>query len=408
MTDVGQGRDPRDPGYDERYDDVDVDVASEQDGVLDEYPVEGGRRRRKSRLRSVPGCLAALAAMAVLFGGLYYVATMGVDLLKDRLASPGDFAGPPRGKVVFEVQSGDTVAQMGRNLKAQGVVKSVDAFTAAAANEPKSNGIQVGYYQLQKEMPAADAVAILVDPANILKNTVTIPEGLRVTDILDILAEKTDYGRPAYEKVLANPDSIGLPDYAGGNPEGYLFPSTYDFGPNDGPKAILTKMVDRWKQAATEADLEGAAANLGYTPGELMIIASLIEAEAFPDDMPEVSRVIYNRLDVPNDSDTNGLLQIDASVNYGLDQKLGVTLTEEQKAIDTPYNTYIHPGLPPTPIEAPGDAAIAAAANPADGDWYFYVTVNLATGETKFAETYDEFLTYRAEYQQYCETSDAC
>src|SRR5688572_4946299 len=98
MTDVGQGRDPRDPGYDEGYD---VDVASEQDGVLDEYPAEGGRRRRKSRLRSVPGCLAALAALAVLFGGLYYVATIGVDLLKDRLASPGDYAGPPRGKVVF-------------------------------------------------------------------------------------------------------------------------------------------------------------------------------------------------------------------------------------------------------------------------------------------------------------------
>ena len=334
MTDVGQGRDPRDPQYDERYDgryddqlvEYDErydDASAESEQVLDE-PAEGGRRRRKSRLRSIPGCLAALAALAVLFGGLYYVATMGVDLLKDRLASPGDFAGPPRGKVVFEVESGDTVAQMGRNLKADGVVKSVDAFTAAAANEPKSNAIQVGYYQLQKEMPAADALAILVDPANILKNTVTIPEGLRVTDILDILAEKTDFGRPAYEKVLANPASIGLPDYAGGNPEGYLFPSTYDFGPNDGPKAILTKMVDRWKQAATEADLEGAAARLGYTPGELMTIASLIEAEAFPEDMPEVSRVIYNRLDVPNDSDTNGLLQIDASVNYGLDQKLGV------------------------------------------------------------------------------------
>ncbi len=247
MTDVGQGRDPRDPryderyddqlveGYDERYDDVDYAPAESEQVVLDE-PAEGGRRRRKSRLRSIPGCLAALAALAVLFGGLYYVATMGVDLLKDRLASPGDFAGPPRGKVVFEVQSGDTVAQMGRNLKAEGVVKSVDAFTAAAANEPKSNAIQVGYYQLQKEMPAADALAILVDPTNILKNTVTIPEGLRVTDILDILAEKTDFDRPAYEKVLANPDSIGLPDYAGGNPEGYLFPSTYDFGPNDGPE----------------------------------------------------------------------------------------------------------------------------------------------------------------------------
>src|ERR1700752_1908816 len=117
MTDVGQGRDPRDPGYDETYDEPYAaygdDPSVEPDRVLDEYPAEGGRRRRKSRLRSIPGCLAALAAPAVLFGGLYFVATRGVYLLKDRLASPGDFAGPPRGKVVFEVQSGDTVAQMG-------------------------------------------------------------------------------------------------------------------------------------------------------------------------------------------------------------------------------------------------------------------------------------------------------
>jgi UPF0755 protein len=408
MTEVGQGRGfDDDPRY---YDSSEQDVID--DGVLDDYAPEGGRRRRKKRLRSVPGCLAALVAVAILFGGLYVVATRGVELLKDQLASPGDYAGPGRGKVTFQVEAGDTVAQMGRNLKAQGVVKSVDAFTAAALDEPKANGIQVGYYQLQKEMPAADALAILIDPANILKNTVTIPEGFTVSQILDRLEANTDFSRAQYDKVLDNPASIGLPDYAvltdDGYPEGYLFPSTYDFGPNDGPKAILTKMVDRWRQAADEADLEGAAAELGYTPAELMVIASLIEAEATPEDMAKVSRVIYNRLDVPNDSDTNGLLQIDAAVNYGLDQKLGVVITDEQKAIDTPYNTYLNPGLPPTPIEAPGDAAIEAAAHPAEGNWYYYVTVDLATGETKFAETYDEFLGYRAEYEQYCETSDAC
>ncbi|GAA2122320.1 endolytic transglycosylase MltG [Nocardioides bigeumensis] len=409
MTEVGQGRGHDDDAYD--YDDS-AEQDAVDDGVLDDYRPEGGRRRRKKPLRSVPGCLAALVALAILFGGLYFVATRGVELLKDQLASPGDYAGPGRGKVTFQVEAGDTVAQMGRNLKAQGVVKSVDAFTAAALNEPKANGIQVGYYQLQKEMPAADALAILVDPANILKNTVTIPEGFTVNQILDRLAGNTDFSREQYLKVLQNPASIGLPDYAvltdEGLPEGYLFPSTYDFGPNDGPKAILSKMVDRWQQAADEAGLEEAAAELGYTPHELMVVASLVEAEAFPDDMPNVARVIYNRLDVPNDSDTNGLLQIDAAVNYGLDQKLGVVITDEQKAIDTPYNTYLNPGLPPTPIEAPGDAAIEAAAHPADGDWYFYVTVNLRTGETKFAETYDEFLGYRAEYEEYCQTSDAC
>jgi diguanylate cyclase (GGDEF)-like protein len=117
------------------------------------------------------------------------------------------------------------------------------------------------------------------------------------------------------------------------------------------------------------------------------------------------ARVIYNRLE---GDETNGLLQIDASVNYGLQQELGVALTTEQLQQDTPYNTYTRPGLPPTPIEAPGDAAIEAAAAPTEGDWYYYVTTNLRTGETKFASTYNEFLSYKREFQKYCETSDAC
>ena len=168
-------------------------------------------------------------------------------------------------------------------------------------------------------------------------------------------------------------------------------------------------MVTRWRQAADDAGLEDAAAELGKTPAELMVIASLVEAEGRGDDMPKIARVIYNRLDGPGDKGgTNGLLQIDASVNYGLDQELGVALTTDQLQQDTPYNTYTRAGLPPTPIEAPGDDAIAAAANPEPGDWYYYVTVDLATGETKFAETYDEFLTYKDEYTEYCTTSDAC
>ncbi len=388
---------------------ADTEYERTDDRVLDDaYPPEGGRRRTK-RLRSVPGCLAALVAVAILFGGLYFVATRGVELLQDRLASPGDFAGPGRGQVVFEVETGDTIAEMGRGLKAKGVVKSVDAFTGAALDEPESTGIQVGFYELQKKMPAAEALGVLVDPANIVKNTVTIPEGLRVTDILDLLAESTEFERAAFEKVLEDPASIGLPDYAPDNDEGYLFPSTYDFGPKDGPKAILTKMVARWNQSAEELDLEGTAAALGYTPAEVMTVASLVEAEAALDpDFGKVARVIYNRLENPDTSGTNGLLQIDASVNYGLQQDLGVALTTEQIEQDTPYNTYTRPGLPPTPIEAPGDRAIEAALNPTEGDWVYYVTVDLATGQTKFTESYDEFLGFREELRQYCETSDAC
>lgn len=366
--------------------------------------VGGGRRKKR---RGLPGCLAVVVAVLVLAGGLAFAAVQGINLLKDRLGSPEDYPGPGQGRVLFEVREGDTATLIGRALKERGVVASVQAFTEAAADEPASRGIQVGYYKLRKEMAAQDALAVLIDPDNLIRTTVTVPEGLRVVDILGILAKETDFERSEYEKVLEDPDSIGLPDEAGGNAEGYLFPATYDVGPKDTPTTILAAMVDRWRQAATEADLEGAAAELGYTPAELMTVASLVQAEARGADMPKVARVIYNRLETDGPP-TYGLLQIDATVNYALGRRGVVAVSEADTEVDSPYNTYLYPGLPPTPIAAPGDDAIAAAADPADGDWYFYVTVNLRTGETKFAETYEEFLQYKEEFQEYCTTSEAC
>ncbi|RYB96529.1 endolytic transglycosylase MltG [Nocardioides glacieisoli] len=379
---------------------------TEQDLVEDEsYDYEPGGKRRKSR--GAKGCLAVIVALVVLAGGFYFGLTKGVSLLADQFQGPEDFPGPGTGKVEFAVDEGDVVAQIGRNLKAEGVTASVQAFIDACTED--GTGIQVGDYELQKEMKAADACEVLADPANLIGfPTVTIPEGLRLTEIVSTLAENTDFPEGAWNRALES-GRIGLPDYAEGNAEGYLFPATYEIKPTMKPVAILKMMVARWAEAAEAAGLEEKAAELGKTPGELMIIASLIEAEGRGDDMPRISRVIYNRLDGPGDKGgTNGLLQIDASVNYGLNQDLGVALTTEQLQQDTPYNTYTRPGLPPTPIEAPGSEAIEAAANPADGDWYYYVTVDLATGETKFAETYDEFLEYKDEYTEYCTTSDAC
>jgi UPF0755 protein len=370
--------------------------------------VPGGRRRKG---RSAKGCIAVLVALVVLLGGFYVALTEGVSWVADQFQGPEDYPGPGTGSVEFTVNEGDTVAQIGRNLKAEGVTLSVQAFIDAAAGEPDSSGIQVGAYELQKEMKAADALEVLIDPANLIGfPTVTIPEGLRLTEIVATLAENTDFPEQAWNRALQQPDKIGLPDYAEGNAEGYLFPATYEVKPGMKPVRILKMMVDRWRQAADEAGLEERAAELGKTPGELMIIASLVEAEGRGDDMPKIARVIYNRLDGPGDKGgTNGTLGIDASIAYGLGLSPGSTeLTPEQLAEDTPYNTRINAGLPPTPIEAPGDDAIAAAANPAEGDWYYYVTVDLATGETKFYEDYDGFLEGRDEYKAYCETSDRC
>ena len=140
-----------------------------------------------------------------------------------------------------------------------------------------------------------------------------------------------------------------------------------------------------------------------------MTIASLIEAEGRGKYRAKISRVIYNRLENPDNGTTNGLLEIDATVNYALGRDdLGVALTQEDLDVDSPYNTRKNPGLPPGPIGSPGDDAIQAALHPAEGPWLWYVTVDLKTGETKFTDDYDTFLEYKQELATYCETSDAC
>jgi peptidoglycan lytic transglycosylase G len=369
----------------------------------------GGRRAERSRRRG-PGCLIALVVLALLAGAAYWGVTTGIDKIKDQFSSADDYPGPGSGEVNFEVKQGDSIAEMGRGLKAAGVVASVDAFTEAAGANPESGTIQAGFYPLLKEMKASDVVAILVDHDQIITNDVTVPEGLRVKDVVALLVKSTGFPKEDFDKALQDPAALGLPAYAEGNPEGYLFPATYDFGPDEKPADMLKDMVVRWQQAATDNDLEAGAEALGYSPQEIMTIASLIEAEGRGKYRVKIARVIYNRLEIdPNPA--AGFLQIDASVNYALDRTGSTVITEEEKesVADSPYNTYTQKGLPPTPIEAPGDDSIQAALHPAEGPWFFYVTVNLKTGLTKFTDDYDEFLEFKDEYQEYCETqSDRC
>ena len=370
----------------------------------------GGRRAEKSRRRG-PGCLIGLVVAGPALRRPLLRRHQGCDLVQDQFEGTPDYPGPGTGEVTFEVSEGDTATDIGRNLKEQDIVKSVDAFTDAANANPDSAGIQVGFYEMRLQMKAEDALELLIDPANAVAASITIPEGLRVVDIVALLAKNTDFSKKEFEAALADPAALGLPDYADGNPEGYLFPATYEFGPNMQPVDMLRAMVARWEQAVADVDLVAKAEAMGYTPHEMMTIASLVEAEGRGDYTPKIARVIYNRLENPDNSITNGLLQIDATVNYALGEPGIARLTQEEidSVADSPYNTYTQPGLPPGPIEAPGQAAMEAALNPEDGDWLFYVTVNLATGETKFASTEAEFLEYKAELDEYCATqSDRC
>ena len=200
----------------------------------------GGRRAERSRRRG-PGCLIALVVLAVLAGAAYWGVTTGIDKIQDQFSSADDYPGPGSGEVNFEVKQGDSIAEMGRGLKEAGVVASVDAFISAAGANPEAGTIQAGFYPLLKEMKASDVVAILVDPDKIVTTDVTIPEGLRVKDVVALLVESTGFPKADFDKALQDPAALGLPAYAEGNPEGYLFPATYDFGPEEKPADMLTR-----------------------------------------------------------------------------------------------------------------------------------------------------------------------
>jgi UPF0755 protein len=392
-------REPFDAAGPDGRDHPEAPVAHEADDVPPR------RRRRHGGLVSCAVVLVVILGIVV--GGIVLVFA-GMDRVKGLFHGPPDYSGSGNGSVLVQVQQGDSSAVIGRRLKSRGVVKSVDAFTQAAADNPRSRTIQVGFYELRKRMSAKSALGVLVNPANLVQNTVTIPEGLRVIDTIKLLAQKTHIPLHMFKGPLRHPAQIPLhlPAYAKDNPEGYLFPATYAFPPNATAVDVLNAMFDRWHQEAQKTHLTERAHALGYSPAQVMTVASLVEAEANRDaDRGKVARVIYNRLET---NATGHLLQIDATVNYALGRKLGLGLTTQDLQVRSPYNTRKYPGLPPGPIESPGDKAIQAALHPTPGNWVYYVTVNLDTGKTKFTRSYSQFLAYKRQLQQYCDGSDRC
>jgi UPF0755 protein len=315
-----------------------------------------------------------------------------------RLSGAPDFPGPGSGSVQVQINPGETLAQIGHNLKALGVVASVDGFIEAANDNPDSSSIAPGAYNLLLEMKSSGAILALLDPANRVVKKVVIPEGKRVTWTIETLATETGLPLADFEAAIAKADSLGLPAYAGGNPEGFLFPATYEFPPGTTAEQMISAMIDRFNAEAKAIDLEARAAQMGRTAYEIVIVASLLEVEGHPRDFEKVARVVYNRLLEPMP------LQFDSSVNYGLG-KTDVILTTELLNVDTPYNVYLRPGLPPTPIDSPGAQALEAALNPAAGDWIYFITVDLNTQETKFTRSYSEFLIWKDDFLAFCDAN---
>lgn len=371
---------------------------------------DGTRRRRsdrraeranRKRRRRRQAMVTALVLLVVL-SGVFYIGRQAITEIRD--ASPistavTDYPGPGEQEVTITIPEGSTGTQIGEILKTADVVASVEAFVEAFDANSKSGNIQPGTYSLRTRMSAAQAVAGLLDPASRSEHTLTIPEGFTKNQVRERLKTVGHFSDADIDAAFADAAGIGLPEAAGGDVEGWLAPKTYGLQENATAKDVIAKMVETTINELREAGISEAEYQA------VLVKASIIEREANdPKYYAQVARVIENRL-VDTAGDTRGLLQMDSTVLYGLGRVGGIPSTAELADGENRYNTYVHQGLPPTPIGSPSKAAIEAAKHPAEGSWLYFVTVDLTTGETLFASSHTEHETNVKRLKEYCQNN---
>jgi uncharacterized YceG family protein len=258
------------------------------------------------------------------------------------------------------------------------VIASTRAFDNAA-NATTGLQLEPGYFELNTHMQASLAWKALTNPKNMLQTVVTIPEGKRASDVIAIVAKDTKIPLKDFQTAIAHPANLGLPSYANGKVEGFLFPATYAIVPHETATQILQAMVARYNQEATAIDLQAAASRLGISERDVIIEASMAQAEGGSvSDYPKIAEVINNRLKIKM------ALQFDSVLLYGLNA-YAINVTDKQINTPGPYNDFEHSGLPPGPISNPGDAAIQGILHPDTGNWIYFLTVT--GGKSEFSAT---------------------
>jgi UPF0755 protein len=331
-----------------------------------------------------------LAASVLLLGSLGWWAI--------RVLNP---SGDPGVAINFTVNEGDTVSSVATRLESAGIIGNAMIFRWYASTKG-SVALTPGYYALKPKDNAGSLIEALSTPPDQTFISVTFPEGMTVAQMGKRLSEKMTFmsgedfataaNSPDTESVLRPKSVTSL--------EGLLFPDTYQISGDDTEARVVARLVSMMERVARQVDLTAGAKARGFSPYEILIIASLIEREAkVATDRSKIAQVIYNRLA------KKMKLEIDASVKYGQDPVMTWT---EMKATDTAYNTYINAGLPPTPIANPGKASIQAALAPFGAppatdpacsglavgvkcEYLYYVLADAAGGHV-FATTYDQHL----------------
>ena len=388
-------------------------MIDELDLAFDEAAEKGRPRHRrgargggkKGSGKSGVAFLMAFILLAVLGGGVFF----GYNKVKDFFTA-ADYDGAGTEAVQVTIEKNATLTDIGNTLVDADVVKSTKAFVNAANENPRSKNIQSGTYNLRKQMSAKNAVTLLLDPKSRVTKGVTIPEGRTALQIYALLSKSTKIPVNDFKVAAKDPIALGVPSFwfnrRDGKPsiksiEGFLFPDTYEFDPKLDATGILQVMVKRFFTVTDELGfVDKVQTTLSVSPFEALVVASLAQAEAgVPKDLPKIARVAYNRAykkDMP--------LQFDVTANYwlelqGKDGKHSGKLTpQELNDPKNPYNVKSKKGLPPGPIDSPGQAALQGAMQPAAGNWLYFVAIDKA-GNSAFT---DDANVHYANIQKAC------
>ncbi len=333
------------------------------------------KRRKKKKKRGNP-FLGFILWLVFVVAGSALLAGVGWLLANDLCALNKDYK-----EVTIHVTKEDTVDTVTDMLKEEGLIEYKWFFKlfgwVCDADEKIGEGehtlnTNMDYRALIVGMKSKTGQSLTAETVS-----VTIPEGYTVAQTIKLLAEKGVNTEEALTQAAENyrftkyafVDNENLGDIS--RLEGYLFPNTYEFYVGEKASSALGRLLDEFNREM-DAELIEAIEASGKTMDEIVIIASLIEEETDGSDRGKISSVIYNRINNPG-FETGGLLQIDAALVYATGN---TELTEEDLQTDSPYNLYLHAGLPPTAISNPGRASLLAAAQPEQTDYYYYVLGN--------------------------------